>query len=153
MKLTAKIMCCGIALGWLQGVSAGEVAVSEQNGSIVLELASPPPDATQPVSAPAGMTTSAPAGMAASAPMGTANAAPPAQGAAPVARVPVKAYYEKVDRANIEKRMDSRAARTKKRSLDAEKDAAERAAKAQANPPVQQPVQDVQPDQGVQNAQ
>jgi hypothetical protein len=38
--------------------------------------------------------------------------------------------------------MDNRAARTKKRSLEAEKDAAERAAKVQTNPPAQQ--EDVQ---------
>lgn len=130
MKPIAKIVCVGIALGWLQGAAAGEVMVSEQNGSVVLELAAPP-EAAQPVPAPAG----------------TPGAAPPAlaqpeqgaaQGGAPVTRVPVKVHYEKVDRANIEKRMADRAARTQKRKAEAEKDAAERAAKAQLNPAAEQ---------------
>ena len=127
MKPIAKFICCSIALGWLQGAVAADVAVSEQNGSIVLEMGAAPPDVVQPASAP----------------VGASDIAPPAQAqpgpdAAPATRVPVKAYYETVDRANIEKRMDDRAARIKKRKADAEKDAAERAAKAQMNQTTQQ---------------
>lgn len=134
MKPIAKIICCSIALGWLQGAAAADVAVSEQNGSIVMELVAAPPDAAQPASAPMGMPDAA-----------QPTQAQPGQDAAPVTRVPVKAYYEKVDRANIEKRMDDRAARTMKRKAEAEKDAAERAAKAQT--------QTTQQGQDVQNAQ
>jgi hypothetical protein len=105
MKPVAKIICVGIALGWLQGAAAREVTVS--NDPVVLELAT-----ALPAPAQAGT-------------------------AAPVTRVQVKAHYEKVDRANIEKRMADRAARTKKRKADAEKDVAERAAKAQLNPTAQ----------------
>lgn len=135
MKPIAKIICCGIALGWLQAAAAaGEVTVSEQGGSILLSLESLP-DAVQPASAPAGQPVSAPAR--------TADAAQPAQvqdgqGAAPVTRAPARVYYERVDRANIEKRMDDRAARTMKRKAEAEKDAAERAANAQMNQTQQQ---------------
>lgn len=110
MKPIAKIICVGIAFGWLQGAVAGDVMVSEQNGSIVLELGPAPPDAAQLASAPART-----------------------PGVAPVTRVPVVVHYEKRDRAKIEKRMAVRAARTKKRKADAEKDVAERAAKAQEN--------------------
>lgn len=130
MKPIAKIVCVGIALGWLQGATAGDVMVSEQNGSVVLELATPP-DAAQSAPAPAV----------------TPGAAPPApvqpeQGTAPsvapVTRVPVEVHYERVDRANIEKRMADRAARTQKRKANAEKDVAERAAKAQLNQATEQ---------------
>jgi hypothetical protein len=130
MKLIAKIICCGIALGWLHGAVAGDVTVSEQNGSIVLELATPP-DAPQPAPVPAGTTGVVPP-VQAQPEQGAAPSAAPVTGA-PVTRVPVKPYYQKVDRANIEKRMDDRAARTKKRKADAEKDVAERAAKARSN--------------------
>lgn len=133
MKPIAKIVCAGIALGWLQGAAAGEVMVSEQNGSVVLEMVSTHPDAVQPAPVPAG----------------TPGIAPPVQtqqeqGAAPVTRVPVEVHYEKVDRANIEKRMADRAARTQKRKAEAEKDVAERAARAQSNPSAGQQGQDAQ---------
>lgn len=121
MNTIAKVICGGLMLGGLQGMAAGEVAVSDQGGTIVLESAAPPPDADQPASSPAAADT----------------AAVPVQADAPAARVPVKAYYEKVDRVRIEKRMDDRAARTLKRKTSAEKDATERAAKAQANQPAQ----------------
>ncbi|HZW25238.1 MAG TPA: hypothetical protein VFF26_07130 [Gallionella sp.] len=128
MKPIAKIICCGIALGWLQGAAAGDVTVSEQNGSIVLELVAAPPDAVQPASAPAGIVP----------PVQAQSEQGATPGVAPVTRVPVKVHYERVDRANIEKRMDARAARTKKRKADAEKDVAERAAKAKLKQPNEQ---------------
>jgi hypothetical protein len=112
MKLQAKIICGGIALAWLQVATAGDVAVSDQAGTIVLESVSAPADAAQVQL------------QAASAPAGT-------QDGGAQARVPVKPYYDKVDRARIEKRISDRAARTKKRSVEAEKDAATRAAKTQ----------------------
>jgi hypothetical protein len=131
MRTVAKTICCGVALMWMQGAGAGDVAVSEQAGTIVLESVAAQPDAVQSASAPANAPVQA----------------QPEQGASSAARVPVKAYYEKVDRAHIEKRIADRAARTKKRSLEAEKDAAERAAKAQVNQTTQQG------GQGTQNAQ
>lgn len=135
MSTLAKTICCVAALAWIQGAGAGEVVVSDQGGSIVLSAESSP-DAVQPASAPAGLPVSASTGMS-----DTPSQVPDGQGAAPVTRVPVKAYYEKVDRANIEKRMEARAARTMKRKAEAEKDAAERAAKAQISQPQQDPVQ------------
>lgn len=45
----------------------------------------------------------------------------------PAPRIAVKPYHDKVDRANVEKRLDDKSARTKKRSAEAEKDVAERA--------------------------
>lgn len=107
MKPIAKFICCGVALMWGQGAIAAGVAVNEPSGAIVLELAAAPPDA------------------AASAP-----AAQPDQGVQQATRVPVQANYDRVDRARIEKRIADRAARTKKRTLDAENNAATRAASA-----------------------
>lgn len=124
MKTTMKIICCGIGLAWLNGAMAAGVTVSEQGGSVVLESLSAPPDmgaASSPAPAPA------PAGT------GPSPQAPAAQDGGG-ARVTVQPHYEKVDRANIEKRMDDRAARTQKRKADAEKDAAERAARERMNP-------------------
>lgn len=107
MKPIMKIICCGAALAWVQGATAGDMAVAEPAGAIVLELTSAPPD------------------MAASAP-----AAQPDQGDQQATRVPIPANYDKVDRARIEKRIADRAARTRNRSQEAEKSAAERAASA-----------------------
>lgn len=131
MKPIAKIVCAGIALGWLQGAAAGGVMVSEQNGSVVLELVATHPDAFQPAPVPAGTPGGAPP--VAAQPLQAQPGQDAAPGVAPVTRVPVEVHYEKVDRANIEKRMADRAARTKKRKAEAEKDAAERAARAQSN--------------------
>ncbi len=53
----------------------------------------------------------------------------------PAPKIAVKPYHDKVDRASVEKRIEDNATRTKKRSADAEKDAAERKAQqGQANP-------------------
>lgn len=52
--------------------------------------------------------------------------------AAPVTQtMPVKDYYDKVDRARAEQRLESNALRAKKRTEEARKDMAERAARAQ----------------------
>lgn len=106
MKPIAKIICSAIVLAWWQGAIAADVTVTEQSGSVVLESVAP--------------------ALAASAP-----AAQPAQGAPQADRVSVKPSYEKVDSARIKKRIADRAARTKKRTLDAEKDATQRAARSQ----------------------
>lgn len=112
MKFIAKAICCSVALAWMQGATAGDVAVNVQADSIVLESVSAPSDAAAlvPASAPAQ--------------------AQSGQGVPSVDRVPVTPYRDKVDRTRIEKRISDRAARTKKRSLDAEKDAAGRASGA-----------------------
>jgi hypothetical protein len=53
----------------------------------------------------------------------------------PAPRITVKPYHDKVDRAKVERRLDDKSARTRKRAAAAEKDAAERAARQQqANP-------------------
>lgn len=132
MKPVAKIICCGIGLAWLHGAMAAEVTVSDQGGSVVLESLSAPP----------GMAAVAPSPAPASAGTGLPPPAPAVQDGGGAARVTVQPHYEKVDRANIEKRMDDRAARTQKRKASAEKDAAERAARELMNPA--QPAPDVQ---------
>ncbi|BBI99714.1 hypothetical protein FGKAn22_14070 [Ferrigenium kumadai] len=132
MRTIAKTVFFVIVLSWIQGAGAGDVTVREQGGAIVLESIAASSDMTQDASAPAAMPAAASPAQAQPA------QAQPAQAAPSATRVPVKAYYDKVDRANIEKRIADRAARTKKRSLEAEKDATERAAKAQANQPGQQ---------------
>lgn len=106
MKLIAKVFCSAIVLAWGQAAAAADVTVTEQAGSVVLQSVA----SVQAASAPA---------------------AQPAQGAPQTDRVPVKPSYEKVDPARIKKRIADRAARTKKRTLDAEKDASQRAAKSQ----------------------
>ncbi|BBI99709.1 hypothetical protein FGKAn22_14020 [Ferrigenium kumadai] len=116
MKQSAKIIWCGVALAWLQGATAGELAVSEQAGAIVLESVTAPADTAQ--------------GQA-QAPSSAPPSAQQDQNASSSERVPIKANYEKVDRTRIEKRLSDREARTRSRSLEAEKDAAERAAKTQ----------------------
>lgn len=133
MKTMTKIICCGIGLAWLQGAMAAGVTVSDQGGSVVLESLSAPPDM-------GGASSPAPA-----AATGTSPQPPAAQDGVPAARITVQPHYEKVDRATIEKRMDDRAARTRKRQADAEKDAAGRAAREAMNPA--QPAQDAQPVQ------
>lgn len=52
--------------------------------------------------------------------------------ATPVSKkTPVKAYYDKVDRTKAEQRLEANALRAKRRTAEAQKDAAERAAKTQ----------------------
>ena len=107
MKPIVKIICCGVALAWMQGATAGEITVAEPTDAIVIELVAAPPDVAAAASAPV--------------------AQPDAQQAT---RVPIPANYDKVDRARIEKRIADRAARTRNRSQEAEKSAAERAVSA-----------------------
>lgn len=120
MKTFVKIIWSGVALACMQSASAGEVAVTEQDGAIVLEAVGGADGSAQAASAPA---LASDAALQAPAQSG--------QSASSSGRVPVKAYYDKVDRANIEKRLDDRAARTKKRKASAEKESAERAARTQ----------------------
>jgi hypothetical protein len=119
MKATAKIICFGVALAWLPAAMAAGIVVSDQGGTIVLESVAAPADAAQVQPQPA------------SAPASVPVQALPDQGGSSAARVPVQPYYNKVDRASIEKRMADRAARAQKRKADAEKDAAGRAAQVQ----------------------
>lgn len=107
MKSIAKIICCGLALAWMVSATAAEEAADQVAG------------------------TSAATNGGAVAPDDVVVPTPPAP------RVAVKPYHDKVDRAHVEKRLDDKSARTKKRVAEAEKDAAERAARAQpaqANP-------------------
>lgn len=109
MKPIAKIICSVIVLAWWQTAAAADVTVSEQAGSVVLQSLSDTSAADQASSAPAQAD----------------------QGAQSAARVPVKPSYEKVDSARIKKRIADRAARKQQRKLEAEKEAATRAAKTQ----------------------
>lgn len=104
MKTIAKIICGTVVLSLVYGVAAAQVTVSEQGGAVTLQSVG---STNQAASAPSAQ-----------------------QDPAQTARVPVQANYEKVDRARIEKRIRDRAARTQKRKLEAERDAAQRAAKA-----------------------
>ncbi len=118
MKAIAKIICCGVVLAWIHGAAAEEEGVDQTSagGGSITET---------PLAAAAGGATSA-----AAAPDDAVVPTPPAP------RITVAPYHDKVDRAKVEKRMDDRSKRTKQRSAEAEKDAAERAARQQgtANP-------------------
>lgn len=123
MKSMAGIVCGGIAMAWLGGAMAEEIVATEQDGEIMLEAAAVGGSSAAASSPPAAGD--------------MANAAPQ-QADTPSTRVPVKAYYEKVDQTRIEQRMTDRAARTQKRQAHAQKHASEQAAVAQQNPPPQQ---------------
>ncbi len=99
MKSRASIVC-GALLVWVSGAGAGEITIRESGGSIILESS-----------------------RTGSVPAATPPAVPPVS-----SRVAVQPYKETVDRAKIEKRMEDRGARTKQRVLEAERDAAARAA-------------------------
>jgi hypothetical protein len=104
MKPIAKIVCGCAMLVWVHGATAGDITIRESGGSIILESTR---GQAVPASAPQAVT-------------------------APVSsRVTVQPYTDTVDRARIEKRLEDRGTRTKKRVLEAEKDAAERAARSQ----------------------
>jgi hypothetical protein len=106
MKAIAKIVCCGMVLAWVHSAVAEEDAVDPAAG--------------------AGGAASA---TVAAAPDDAVVPTPPAP------RVAVTPHKDKVDRARVEKRLTDKSDRTKKRSADAEKDAAERAARqGTANP-------------------
>ena len=120
MKSIAKIICCGVALAWMYSATAREEAA----------------DTTSDAEGQVTETTSA-AGAGSALPVG-GGAAPTAAAAddvvvptPPAPRIAVKPYHDKVNRANVEKRIEDTAVRTRKRSADAEKDVAERAAKKQ----------------------
>ncbi len=100
MKPIAKIVCGSIILVWAHGACASEITIRESGGSIILESNR---TAVTQASAPA--------------------AAPPTS-----SRVTVQPYVDTVDRTKIEKRLEDRGIRTRQRALEAEKDAAARAA-------------------------
>ncbi len=122
MKSIAKIICCGVALAWMYSATAEEEAA----------------DTTSAAEGQVTETTSAAAGAGSALPVG--GGAAPAAAAAddvvvptpPAPRIAVKPYHDKVNRANVEKRIEDNAVRTRKRSAEAEKDVAERAAKTAA---------------------
>lgn len=150
MKSIAKIICCGVALAWMCSATArGEAAdtTSDTDGDVTETTSATETGSALPTGGSSSVLTQV-AGGAAPAPAGatgptsiaaTGGAAPapaPAEDAKvvptpPAPRVVVKPYRDKVDRTKVEKRITDNAARTQKRSADAEKDAAERAAKAQ----------------------
>ncbi len=123
MKAIAKIICCGMVLAWIHSAAADEDAVDQTSAG---------GQDTTPLAAPADP--AAGAGGAASA---TVSAAPDdaVVPTPPAPRVTVMPHKDKVDRARVEKRLTDKSDRTRKRSADAEKDAAERAARqGTANP-------------------
>ncbi len=113
MKAIAKIICCGMVLAWIHSAAAEEDAVDQTSAG--------GQDAA-PLAAPADPAAAASATVAA-APDDAVVPTPPAP------RVTVMPHKDKVDRARVEKRLTDKSDRTKKRSADAEKDAAERAAR------------------------
>ena len=119
MKTIAKMVLCGVALAWLQSASADEDTTDT----------APAVDATQVVAAPAVTQSALDASTTAPADVDNAVPTPPAP------RIAVQPYRDKVDRANVEKRLQDKGNRTKQREAVVEKDAAERAAKAQQNQP------------------
>ena len=116
MKTIVKIVLCGAALAWLQGASADEDAADTA-----------PADATQAVTTPA--VTQSALGASNAPPADVDNAVP----TPPAPRIAVQPYHDKVDRAKVEKRLEDKGKQTKQRAATVEKDAAERAAKAQQN--------------------
>lgn len=124
MRSIAKIVCTGAMLAWVHGATAGEITVRETGGSVILE--SVPADVT-PVPAESikvAPNQKTPAKTGSTKKASSQNAKPQKAPVAP--RVTVKAYKDKVDRARIEKRLEDRSARSKKRSMKAEQGAAER---------------------------
>lgn len=119
--MIVKIVLCGAALVWLQSAGADEESVDT----------APAVDAAQPVVVADPSATQGAAGTAGTAPADVDNAVP----TPPAPRVAVQPYHDKVDRANVEKRLEDKGKRTKQREAVVEKDAAEKAAKAQQNQP------------------
>lgn len=123
MKSIAKIICCGVALAWMcsamaEDDTAGQAATTE--GQV-----------TETTAAAAGGTGSAAPAGGGAAPAAVAGEDAKAVPTPPAPRIAVKPYHDKINRANVEKRIENNAAITKKRSAVVEKDAADRAAKAQ----------------------
>ncbi|HXU94319.1 MAG TPA: hypothetical protein VFP33_11760 [Gallionella sp.] len=142
MKSIAKVICCSVALAWLHSATAGEKdtnphsaaehkvtdtsATSENGGSGSVLLTGGSSGVSTPEAAAGSAVPAADTGGAMdSGADGAEVAAPPAQ------KVPVQARPQLIDRTQIEKRMETEFNRTKKRTADAEKDVADRAAKKQ----------------------
>jgi hypothetical protein len=105
-------------LVWLQAASAEEDAA---------DTAPAPDAATQAVTAPTVTQSALDASNTAPADVDNAVPTPPAP------RIAVQPYRDKVDRTKVEKRLEDKGNRTKQRAVAVEKDASERAAKAQQN--------------------
>ncbi len=123
MKSIAKIICCTIALAWMYSATAEEEAV-DQTSTGERQVAEGSPAVAADVSA-----ADAGAAAPAAAPDDAVVPTPPAP------RITVTPYLDKVDRTKVEKRLEDRSTRTKKRTAEAEKDVAERAAKQQQSQP------------------
>lgn len=132
MKSIAKLICCGVALAWMYSAIAEEDAAGQ--------AATADGQVTDAAAAAAGTASAPPAGgSTAPAAAATDDVVVPTP---PAPRIAVKPYHDKVDRAKVEKRLDDQATRTRKRSAEAEKDVAERAARTQQGQP--NPVQNNQ---------
>jgi hypothetical protein len=138
MKSMTKIICCGVALAWMgSAVARGDVANVNQAAEVELSAINSAADGVEvstlqtsgaaPVLADA--TTAIPADAAVPVPVAAEDAK--AVPTPPAPRITVKPYHDKINRANVEKRIENNAAITQKRSAVVEKDAADRAAKAQ----------------------
>jgi hypothetical protein len=151
MKTIAKIICCGVALVWMCSATAREEAAdatSEAEGEVTETTSAAGGGASLPTAgssivlspiAGTGMAIASAGGDTAAMQAAAADVAGSTSAAVedvtvptpPATRVVVKPYHDKVDRAKVEKRIEDNAVRTRKRSADAEKDVAERAAKKQ----------------------
>jgi hypothetical protein len=148
MKSIAKVICCGVALAWMCSAAAKDADATQAAEAEVTEV-TPAADGVEVSALPAGGNSAltqvaaeaaAPASAGATANTVLADAGAPAPAAAedakvvptpPAPRIAVKPYHDKINRARVEKRIENNAAITKKRSAVVEKDAADRAAKAQ----------------------
>ncbi len=119
MKMIVKMILCGAALVWLQSAGAEEESVDT----------APVVDAAQPVVVADPAATQDAAGATSTAPADVDNAVP----TPPAPRVAVQPYHDKVDRTHVEKRLEDKGTRTKQREAVVEKDAAEKASRAQQN--------------------
>jgi hypothetical protein len=121
MKSIAKIICCSVVLAWMCGATAEEEeAAAGQVSTGESQVVETPPGATADPNAGAAGAASAPA---AAAPDDVVVPTPPAP------RITVMPHEDKVDQTRVEQRLQDKATRTKKRTAEAEKDAAERAGK------------------------
>ncbi len=145
MKSIAKFVCCGVALAWMCSAAAEDDVANPAEVTETTAAAAGGAVPASPTGGSGSVLTQVAAGAAAPASTGgTANAVQADAGAAapaaedakvvptpPAPRIAVKPYHDKINRANVEKRIENNAAITQKRSAVVEKDAADRAAKAQ----------------------
>jgi hypothetical protein len=136
MRTMTKLVCCGVTALWMTGAAAEDEGGNGQAAAEETMAAAGGNAAT----GNSQLLAQSPAGGGATAAAPAANAAPAATDAPavkdaeavptpPAPRIAVRPYHDKVDRAKVEKRLEDKAVRTRKRTADAEKDAAERAAR------------------------